>query len=126
MGTGYDVQLAHVMGIRQIIEQGLHRAGVLRMYPVRSEFGHRRQDKSPLMKTGVWNGESRGLDVDDPSPIEQHIQIHRAGDVLHKGLASEASFRFLTNGQHVFPAGVGFQDEQRRYKTTRDPDRVPC
>ena len=105
MRTGNEIQLSNVMGIRQIVKQGLHRTGVLRMHPVRSQFSHRRQDKAPLMKTGMRNGESRGLD--DPLSIEQQIQINGAGGVLHHIVTPEAPFRFLTNVQHVFRREVG-------------------
>ena len=100
MRTGNDVELSHVVGIRQPVEQGLHRLLVLRMDPVRIEFGHRHQDESPLMETGMRNGEQRGLD--DPLSIEQQIQINGAGHVSKRGVTTEASFRFLANGQQVF------------------------
>jgi len=99
-GTGNGVELAHVMGVRQPVEQGLHRMIVLGMDPVRIEFGHRRQDEPPLMETGMRNGERRGLD--DPLSIEQQIQINRAGGVACLGVTTESPFRFPANGQQVF------------------------
>ena len=113
------------MRIRQPVEQSLHRLVVLRMDPVRIEFGHRHQDEPPLMKTGMRNGELRG--VDDPLSIEQHVQINGAGSVSQPGVTTQAPFRFPANGQQVFRLELRLETNDPRYRTTcrrvREPRR---